>query len=218
EHLAGDPHVVGVLGEVDEEVHAGAAGEPVVGQHEAEHVAGLGHLPHHGLRVLGVVGHLDPHAGRQGLEVPHEGVAHLRLVLDHEHDELAHRPASAGWVTGRTTVNTVRPAVDSTEIVPPWASTIRRLMLSPRPTPKVTWPCLVVNRGSKIRSANPSGMPGPSSVTVTRTAGAPSGVVAGATASSMVTSSPPASTALASRLVHTCWSAPGWPVMAGAGA
>src|SRR3954452_7174534 len=110
---------------------------------------------------------------------------------------------------GRRTVNAVAPGRDSTRSEPSWRSaTIRRAVASPRPVP---WPTsLVVKNGSKSRSRTSSGIPGPSSATVT-SRHAPSRRVL----TVIVPEPSSASIALSSRFVHTWLSSEPWTVTRG---
>src|SRR5262245_46160122 len=99
----------------------------------------------------------------------------LLVVLDHQ-DALSHAQALEAWRSARTGMRTLkvdpRPTADSTQIRPPWSSTIRLAMESPRPVP----PFLRVLEvsacwnSSKIRCRSSWAMPGPVSATVTTNA------------------------------------------------
>src|SRR5262249_4059621 len=75
---------------------------------------------------------------------------------------------AGGVPSGRVKQNRAPPpGLVSTQIFPPWASMIARLIASPRPTPGVADSREPRVNFSKIASRCPSGMPEPLSLTVT---------------------------------------------------
>src|SRR5258706_6691027 len=90
---------------------------------------------------------------------------HPLLVVD-DQDRRLHASFRAGDAEGsRKKKRAPPPASDATAILPSCASTIRRAIARPRPTPLAR----VVKNGSNTRSRRSAGTPGPRSVTAIST-------------------------------------------------
>src|SRR6185437_6275240 len=91
-------------------------------------------VPDGGERGVAVGRRRHPVAGR-GQDVG-ERLAHPGLVVGDEHGAHAGVSAFGTSAPGSLTANVVpSPGADRTAIVPPWASTIRRVTARPRPIP-----------------------------------------------------------------------------------
>src|SRR5207244_5891053 len=95
---------------------------------------------------------LEPFAFEQG----GDHLTDVRLVIDEQH---------AGAHAAVSTMENVAPppGVSATVMLPLWASIVCRTRASPKPVPS----CLVVKYGSNTRWRRSSGIPAPSSASVT---------------------------------------------------
>ena len=107
-----------------------------------------------------------------GFHADQEAVRVLALSLDETRRGQASLPGSVATAganikpgSGRSTEIVVPPSGGmSIWIVPPWASTTRFAIGSPRPVPR----CFVVKKASNAFSRTSAGIPGPRSATATR--------------------------------------------------